>query len=364
MADGKTPRKWSLEEIDELLQDSGMLPKDDESIDMVEEIAPAQKTEVFNPRPSHNEKIKHRIIKDTVEKSDSVAEPQVYGSFVSEKYRDRFFNKPIQNIEKTAEHTIVPDGEQKYERGGFIKKKSNFSATADFTPVPNLVPDNLAEEKTMVIGDIQHTKTIGLRSLAVTDGDAHDIELPDDEDNMQLSFEGFHTSEVQIVDEREVEKELIRKRKEKVSSFTITSEVSEPEEDTQNKKYGTDEYRTADDKFKVAYYIKKKKTSALTGTIISLLCAFVLLIVSLVAKNMASGGKGLVLLSIALTIIAAGVGINQIIDGVKAIKTLSFNRNTGCFVAFVAVILQNIIFLTSSAPFENGLSLLSAAAVM
>ena len=364
MADGKTPRKWSLEEIDELLQDSGMLPKDDESIDMVEEIAPAQKTEVFNPRPSHNEKIKHRIIKDTVEKSDSVAEPQVYGSFVSEKYRDRFFNKPIQNIEKTAEHTIVPDGEQKYERGGFIKKKSNFSATADFTPVPNLVPDNLAEEKTMVIGDIQHTKTIGLRSLAVTDGDAHDIELHDDEDNMQLSFEGFHTSEVQIVDEREVEKELIRKRKEKVSSFTITSEVSEPEEDTQNKKYGTDEYRTADDKFKVAYYIKKKKTSALTGTIISFLCAFVLLIVSLVAKNMASGGKGLVLLSIALTIIAAGVGINQIIDGVKAIKTLSFNRNTGCFVAFVAVILQNIIFLTSSAPFENGLSLLSAAAVM
>lgn len=369
MADGKTPRKWSLEEIDELLQDSGMLPKDDDSIDMVEEIAPSQKTEVFNPRPSHNDKIKHRIIKDTVEKSDGVAEPQVYGNFVSEKYRDRFFNKPIQNIEKTSEHTIVPESEQKYERGGFIKKKSNFSATSDFTPVPNLVPDNRAEEnsaeeKTMVIGDIQHTKTIGLRSLAVTDGDAHDIELPDEQEDMQLAFEGFHTAEVDIVDEREVEEELIRKRKEKVSSFTITGEVSEPEEDTQKKKYGTDEYRTADEKFKVAYYIKKKKMSALTAATISFVCSFVLLIVSVVAKSMVTGGQGLIILSLALTILAAGVSFNQLLDGIKAIKSLNFNRNTGCFFALLAVVVQNIVFLTSSAPFENGLSLLNAAAIL
>lgn len=369
MADGKTPRKWSLEEIDELLQDSGMLPKDDDSIDMVEEIAPSQKTEVFNPRPSHNNKIKHRIIKDTVEKSDSVAEPQVYGNFVSEKYRDRFFNKPIQNIEKTAEHTIVPQEKQKYERGGFIKKKSNFSATADFTPVPNLVPDDIADElsekeKTMVIGDIQHTRTIGLRSLAVTDGDAHDIELPDEDNDMQLSLEGFHTAEVDIVDEREVEEELIRKRKDKISSFTITSEISEPKEDSQEKKYGTDEYRTADEKFKVAYYIKKKKMSALTGAIISFICALALLIVSIVAKSMETGGKGLIFLSIVITVAAAAVSFNQLLDGIKAIKSFRFNRNTGCFVAVVAVAIQNLIFLTSSAPFENGLSLLNGAAVM
>ena len=369
MADGKTPRKWSLDEIDELLQDSGMLPKDDDSIDMDEEIAPSQKTEIFNPRPSHNNKIKHRIIKDTVEKSDSVAEPQVYGNFVSEKYRDRFFNKPIQNIEKTAEHTIVPQEKQKYERGGFIKKKSNFSATADFTPVPNLVPDDIADElsekeKTMVIGDIQHTRTIGLRSLAVTDGDAHDIELPDEDNDMQLSLEGFHTAEVDIVDEREVEEELIRKRKDKISSFTITSEISEPKEDSQEKKYGTDEYRTADEKFKVAYYIKKKKMSALTGAIISFICALALLIVSIVAKSMETGGKGLIFLSIVITVAAAAVSFNQLLDGIKAIKSFRFNRNTGCFVAVVAVAIQNLIFLTSSAPFENGLSLLNGAAVM
>ena len=49
MADGKAPRKWSLEEIDELLQDSGMLPKDDDSIGMVDEVAPIPKTDVLTP---------------------------------------------------------------------------------------------------------------------------------------------------------------------------------------------------------------------------------------------------------------------------------------------------------------------------
>ena len=35
----KNPRKWSLEEIDELLQDSGMLPRDDNSEEAVEDAA-------------------------------------------------------------------------------------------------------------------------------------------------------------------------------------------------------------------------------------------------------------------------------------------------------------------------------------
>ena len=127
----KTPRKWSLEEIDELLQDSGMLPRGGDALEYVEEISHTPKAVSFNPRPAHNENIEHRIIKDTVERSDSVAEPQVYGTFVSEKYRDLFFNKPIQNLEKTAEHQIIHPEEQKYERGGFVRKKSNFENTAD-----------------------------------------------------------------------------------------------------------------------------------------------------------------------------------------------------------------------------------------
>ena len=366
--ENKTPRKWSLEEIDELLQDSGMLPREENSPQAVEEAAPTPKTAVFNPRPAHNENIKHNIITDTVEKSDSVAEPQVYGSFVSEKYRDKFFNKPIQNIEKTSEHIMLPSEEQKFERGGFVKRKSNFSATSDFTPVPNLVPDTkasgVADDKTIVFDDKTHTRTIALRSLAVTDGDAHDIELGDDEDDAQLSFEGFHTSEVEIVDERQVEEELIKKRKAKVSAFAITSEITEEEKPDEMKRYGTDEYRTADDKFKVKYYLKRKKASALAGSVIGLVCAILLALISLSAKGESDGGAIFIVLSLIFTAIATAVNINIVSDGVRAIKGFRLNRNTGVFIGITASVLQSVVLLATDAPFENGVSLFSASAII
>ncbi len=355
MADSKTPRKWSLEEIDELLQDSGMLPRDDDSLDMVEEIAPAQKTEVFDPRPSHNDKIKHKIIKETVEKSDGVAEPQVYGNLVSEKYRERFLNKPTENIDKTLTRTIVIPENGAEETDRFIKKTGNFPLVND---------KKEKQDKTKIIDATEHTKTIGLRSLAVTDGDAHDIELPIEEENLQLSFEGFHEEVGEQVDERQVEEELIKKRKEKVSSFTISGEITNDDNEPQSKKYGTDEYRTPDDKFKVQYYLKKKKSSALVGMVSSFVIAFILLILSVAAKGISTGGKVVIIVSIVLTLICAAVNFELILDGIKAIKSFKFNKYTGCFFALAASIVQMIVFLTSSAPFENELSLLSASAVL
>ncbi len=358
MADGKTPRKWSLEEIDELLQDSGMLPRDDGSLDMVEEIAPAQKTEVFDPRPSHNQKIKHQIIKETIEKSDGEAEPQVYGNLVSEKYRDKFFNKTVSGLGKVTDKTIIVAEPEENLDGGFIKK------TAMFNPVSNKKTEKTVSDKTRIIDEAQHTKTIGLRSLAVTDGDAHDIELPIEDENLQLSFEGFHESVSEQVDEREVEEELIRKRKEKISSFKISGEITEEENEPLLKKYGTDEYRTPDDKFKVQYYIKKKKSAALIGMITAFVSSFLLLVLSIASSGVASGGAIFTVISIFLTAIAGAVNYEFILDGIRPIKTFKLNRNTGCFVALISVTIQNIVFLTSSAPFEDGLSLLSAAAVL
>lgn len=371
MADERrTPRKWSLEEIDELLQDSGMLPRDSDSVTQVEEVAPTPKTAPFNPRPSHNDKIEHRIKTQTIERSDSVAEPQVYGNFVSEKYRDRFFNKPMQNLQKTAEHTVVPPEEQKYERGGFVKKQSNFTPTAEFAPVPNLVPDHkfdtkTASGKTVVFDDKQHTKTIGLRSLAVTDGDAHDIDLPEEEEDMQLSFEGFHSPEsIDTVDEQEVEAELLRKRKEKVSTFTIASDAIDPDPDEEVKRYGTDEYRTPDDKFKVAYYLKKKKNAALAGAVISMICAFFLVVISLVAKSFLEGGRIFAVLSLVLTLVPVAVNISTVFEGIKVLKNLKFNRFTGSFFAILSTVIQNIVFLLYDSPFETGLSIFSSVAVI
>lgn len=367
--DRKTPRKWSLEEIDELLQDSGMLSGDEDALEFAESITEAPKAVAFNPRPSHNENIEHRIITETVERSDSVAEPQVYGAFVSEKYRERFFNKPVQNIEKTAEHELVPEEEQKYERGGFVRKKSNFAHTADLSPVPNLVPDDkvyqeTATNKTIVFDDNVHTKTIALRSLAVTDGDAHDIELPVEAENLQLTFEGFHNDDVEIVDESEIENELLRKRKEKVSTFTVTGEVSEPEKEEKGRKYGTDEYRTVDDKFKVAYYLRKKRSVAMVGSAVSYVCCLLLAIISVAAKNIPDAGAFFVILSVIFTLLACIVNYSTVFDGIKSFKGFKFNRNSGCFLAIAVTLIQQIVFLVSGASFEKGIGLFSAVAVL
>ncbi len=367
--DRKKTRKWSLEEIDELLQDSGMLSGDEDALEFAESITEAPKAEAFNPRPSHNENIEHRIITETVERSDSVAEPQVYGAFVSEKYRERFFNKPIQNIEKTAEHEIISEEEQKYERGGFVRKKSNFAHTADLSPVPTLVPDDkafqeTATNKTIVFDDNIHTKTIALRSLAVTDGDAHDVEMPDEAEDMQLTFEGFNNEDVKIVDESEVEKELLQKRKEKVSTFTVTGEISEPEKEETSRKYGTDEYRTVDDKFKVAYYLRKKKSVALVGGAIAYICCAILAFIGIAAKNIPDMGALLVILSIVFTILPCAVNYGTIVDGFKSFKGFAFNRNSGCVLAIVVNLIQQIVFLLSGAPSEKGIGLFSVAAVL
>ena len=373
----KNGRKWSLEEIDALLQDSGMLSKDE----VVEESAPVKKAEAINPRPIRNEEIDHQIISEKIERSEGSGEPQVYGAFVSEKYRDRFFNRPIQNLEKTAEHQFVPEEEQKYERSGFVKQKSSFENTADLSPVPTLVPDNRltdedANDRTVVFGAVKEdaekdkyqeakTRTIGLRSLAVTDGNAHEHELPDEYDDSQLSFEGFHTQEVNIVDEREVEEELLKKRKEKASTFTITSDITEEEKSESPKRYGTDEYRTPDDKFKVSYYLKKNKNTSFAGTIASYVCFGLLTALSVFAMNFPETEKGVLIASLIVLVVTIIANANVLLDGLRSFKGMKFGKNTGSVILVFAALLQNVVFLFSSAePFSNGLALLTAAAVL
>ena len=373
----KYGKKWSLEEIDELLQDSGMLPKEEPII----ESAPVRKAEAINPRPVRNEDIDHQIISEKIERSEGSGAPQVYGAFVSEKYRDRFFNRPIQNLEKTAEHPIVPEEEQKYERSGFVKKKSSFENTADLSPVPTLVPDDRineknATDKTVVFEDAKDasendkyqeakTRTIGLRSLAVTDGNAHEHELDDEYDDSQLTLEGFHTPEVNIVDEREVEEELIKKRKVKASTFTITSDITGEDKTDSPKRYGTDEYRTPDDKFKVSYYLKKNKNTSFAGMVASYICFGVLTALSIFAMNFPETEKGVLIASLVAVIITIIANADVLLDGLRSFKGMKFGKNTGSVISVFAALVQNIVFLFSSAePFENGLALLTAAAVL
>ena len=363
-------RKWTFEEIDELLQDSGISSEKDFEPELA--VPTINKSESVDPRPVYNEEIKHNIKTTSVERSGVDGATRAFTALESDKYRDRFLNKPMHNLQKTAEHKFIPAGEQPYERGGFVKKASNFKGTRELEPIPILVSEDILREeqkKEESTKEIKNSRTIGLRSLAVTDGSAEETELIE-EDDMQLSFEGFNTSEVQIVDEEEVERELIRKRRQKAEEFVVSTEP-EAEDDDNGIKFGLDEYRNVNDKFKVEFNLKKQEKKALINTGVTLVCFVLLVILSLVASAIYLPNSlvhknelPVILLNLAVTIAAAVVSRDLIFDGLKSFKGFNFNRNSGCAVALVAALLQNFTFLFALLPFENRLSLYSAVAVL
>lgn len=366
-------RKWTFEEIDELLQDSGISSEKDFE---PEQVAPTiNKSESVDPRPVYNEHIEHKIKTTTVERSGVDGATRAFTALESDKYRDRFLNKPMHNLQKTAEHRFIPAGEQPYERGGFVKVASNFKGTKELEPIPILVSEDILREeqkKEESTKEIKNSRTVGLRSLAVTDGSAEETELIE-EDDMQLSFEGFNTEDdVLIVDEEEVERELIRKRRKKIEGFVVSTE---PEQDiTENDngiKFGLDEYRNVNDKFKVEFNLKKQEKKALINTGVTFACFVLLVILSLVASAIYLPNSlvhknelPVILLSFFVTLVACFVSKDLIFDGLKSFKGLKFNRNSGCAVALIAVLLQNFSFFFTLLPFENRLSLYSAVAVL
>ncbi|MBO7179472.1 MAG: hypothetical protein J6V78_03945 [Clostridia bacterium] len=368
-----SPRKWTFEEIDELLQDSGITSESDFEPEVLTPVI--NKSEAVDPRPTYNEDIDHKIKTTTIEKSGVDGATRTFTALESDKYRDRFLNKPMHNLEKTAEHKFIPAGEQPYERGGFVKKASNFKSTRELEPVPILVSEDLLREeqkREASTKEIRNDKTIGLRSLAVTDGSADETELIEDDD-MQLSFEGFHADDdIQIVDEEEVERELIKRRRKKAAEFVVSTEPDvEFEEDDNGIKFGLDEYRNVNDKFKVELNLKKQEKRTAINTIVSFVCFILLVVLSLVASAVYAPNSlvhknelPVILLNFIITIVACSACKDIFVDGLQSIKGFKFNRNCGCVIALLAVLVQNVSFFFASLPFENKLSLYSAVAVL
>ena len=363
MADeNKEPRIWSLEEIDALLEDSGIIPRDVPET----EPEPAKKAEAVDPRPTHSESVEHKIKSPDVERSDSGEQPQVYGAFTSDKYRDRFFNRPVQNIEKTSEHVRVAD--ERFERAGFVKRKSDFEGTADFEPIPSLVSDDIIEqEQEKSEQDEEHkqrTRTMVLRKFAQTDGNAHEEPLPDEEeDDPQLSIEGYSFEEsLENVDESEIEAKLRDRREQKIANFVVvTGEKEETEEKTV--KFGSEEYMKEDDKFKVAYFIRKKKKSALIAAIADAVIFVLTLVISAYANAADSASKLFAVVCLVLLAAACGISYSAILDAAKSIIGFKFNRNTGILAAVLAAFVQLAVFCIVKDPFDSGVTLFTAAAI-
>ena len=84
------PHQWSLEEIDELLRDSGVTVLFDEEESAGETLPP--KAESVDPRSTRIDKTKHFVIPGAVENSGSDQDTAVFSGLESDKYRNRFLN--------------------------------------------------------------------------------------------------------------------------------------------------------------------------------------------------------------------------------------------------------------------------------
>ena len=351
------PHEWSLEEIDELLRDSGAVVLFDEEESADEALPP--KAESVDPRSTRIDKTKHFVVPGAVEHSGSNQDTAVFNGLESDKYRNRFLNKPKQNIVKTAEHEPVSETGT-YERSGFVKKAGSFKIGDELEPVPVLVTDDtiIAED------EAADGRTKKLRAFADTDGNAHDVELPDDEDDMQLSFEGFNEpDEVAHVDEQEVEAELDIKRRKIAEQFVITKQEETDPAEKHAEKLGVDEYRTVNDKSNVASLLKQKVGNALYSTV-AMWAIFVLLAaISTASFIIQAGDKAFITAALLLMCAAGAVSHELIIDGVRSFKNFAFNRNAGAFIALCGGILQAALLYFDGTPFADGFKLYSAACV-
>lgn len=343
------PRKWSLEEIDELLRDSGIVNGDDETEREAEE--PIQKkAESVDPRPTYNENAEHKIKTKNVEKSDADGKTRVFGTLESEKYRERFLKRPSQGFEKTTERPIISENGEAVREG-----------VGDDVFVVELESEKKPFEQEPADGN---TRTVGLRSLAFTNGNAHETELPEEESDSQLTFEGFidGSEKVPVVDEAEIEEELSKKRREKAAEFVLSREISEASEEA-NGKYGIDEYRSVNDKLKVSLFIKKKKTAALFGTVAGASAVAVLFVLSAISESEKNATPFLAL-NLAFSVFGALVCKNVFFDGIKSVFKLKFNRNSGAAISVAVSVICGVLLLFADSPFENGIRLYSASALL
>lgn len=344
------PRKWSLEEIDELLRDSGIVNGEDET-EGEAEVPTFKKAESVDPRPTYNENAEHKIKTKNVERSDTDGKTRVFGTLESEKYRERFLKRPSQGFEKTTEHPVIS------EEGEAVRESAEGDAF-----VVELESEKKPSFKEAADGN---TRTVGLRSLAFTNGNAHETELPEEENDSQLTFEGFidGSESVPVVDEAEVEKELNIKRREKAAEFVLSHEISEASEDETSGKYGIDEYRSVNDKLKVNLFIKKKKNGALFGTAAGAAAVAVLFVLS-VASESVKNATPFLALNLVFSIFAILVCKNVFFDGVKSTFKLKLNRNSGAAISAAVSVICGILLLFADSPFENGIRLYSASALL
>ena len=368
---------WSLEEIDALLSDSvnTRLPKSDMPSEEKTKIIKSRQEAVYNPRFAQNGSTGHNIKTTKIEHSPTGDITPQTGGLPADKYRERFINRPVRNLEKTedfsGEFGINP--EKPIEKHGEITRKSQFKHTQDLSPLPILV-----SPEEVLLEDAKEQKTT-VRGILDADEKEREISEKKIADTLnQIKIDGFDDTGEPVIktDEAKVEQELYERRKEKAKEFTVNrgvlpdvekDGVNNSDSDTGNiysnqsfeKKtrkevfsYDNDEFRFADDKIRFAYSLKKRYKSAKISLILEVfsflllaaLSFFPVLGDSVSFKLFGGSEKVFLILSALVTAIGIAAGTKTLKKGFSQIVHLKFGAAASAALAVVAVVIQLLLF--------------------
>lgn len=320
---------------------------------VTEQIKPASQKTLTDIKPTYNENIKHNIITQKIEKPTSGME--------TDKYRDRFINPPVQNLEKTADYERLRIGKpaQKIERPGIIVKKGGFSNTADLEPIPTIIS---AEEELKNVEESEKAKEPKNKTVEKKDEIAGQIKLSGFEEN----------DEIIKVDEEKAEKYLKKSRKEKIKDFQLSTDLdhipdieydddlSQYDENLKSDKkafaslpnYTEDEYNGPEDKSRILQNLSKAKKFALAFSVVELLILIASMTISSIVKlsggNFASVGgsaTNYLIIHIALLVLACAFEIGTFTKGVQGLFSLKPNVATGNSIVFFLCVAQCIVFI-------------------
>ena len=326
-----------------------------------------EKTRMFNEidiRGEYNPNISHNLGNKVTRTTSGDAEPLSSPVVNENKYKNHFFNRPVQKIESTMEHRAVRERmpQKTIETPGIVMKNRQVAQNTDgIAPVPTLVPAEYEyeQEKTRFISDMSIEKN---------------------EDDNQLMFDGFAENEdVLQQSEEQAEAELRENRKEKVQDFVDGNLIfkQEVEESIGKKRYARQSVSVIREYFgpKDENAVRKVFETEKKGIVLKLISVSVICLVMSILAAIAGSDNGnfelygnnefvYSLFQLFLLAVASFISIRPIKNAVNNIKNLVVDTDTVVALSAIIGAVQCVISFAFTDSVESVASLTTGAAVI
>ncbi|NCC86841.1 MAG: hypothetical protein EOM05_03090 [Clostridia bacterium] len=321
--------------------------------------------------PTYNEDIKHNIKSNKVERD--------FAGMENDKYRERFINRPVQNLEKTAdyERLHLNAAQQKVERPGIIVKKKGFSNTADLEPIPTIISAD---------DELKNVAADELAKEAKNPTSAKDSKKDEHEIAGQIKLSGFEEQEeIEKIDEEFAENSLKKVRKEKLKHFKLNADLddfseSETDEDflsdeeteetssikssisSFSSDYIEDEYEKPEDKSRILKQLSRATKFSFAFFCIEVVILIASIVISVIVRNAGGnvsviGGNvvGHLLINLLLLLLSCIFGLSTFVKGISGLISFKLNEATGTVIVFLMCVIQCfvLIFTAKNAAFAS-----------